>query len=173
LFIYVDRFGKESHARAQPAEKPGIRLGILSLRPYLIAVSPAAKLALGGDEYRLAVLPFRVGRDTRTGENSIWIGKWKMERRKGIKKPINDLYIFEPGKEKFVSRKHFLIDELPKGVYVLIDRESSLGTLVKGTLIGGDRKGGGVHLANGTKIIIGGEKSPFVFRFELREVVDN
>jgi hypothetical protein len=161
------------HPRRKNGERSGRSFGIRSLRPFLIAVSPAAKLALGGDEYPLTVLPFRVGRETRRGENSSWIGKWKTEKRKGIKKPINDLYIFEPGEEKFISRKHFLIDELPKGVYVLIDRESSLGTLVNGKLIGGDRKGGGVHLSNGAEIIIGGEKSPFVFRFVLREYIDN
>lgn len=157
-------------AREQALRKPANRLGILSLRPYLIAVSPAAKWALGGKDFPLTKLPFRVGRETRVNEDSNWLEKWIPERRKGVKRSINNLYIYEPGEEKFISREHFLIDELPKGIFVLVDRESSLGTLVDGKLIGGDRRGGGVHLSHGATIIPGGEKSPFVFRFELREI---
>lgn len=136
-------------------------------------VSPAAKWALGRDEYHLAILPFRVGRETREFQDLPGLGKEFQDRRKGIKKNYNDLYIYEPGKEKFISQEHFLIDELPQSIFVLIDRESSLGTVVDDKLIGGERRGGGVHLSHGTTIIPGGEKSPFVFRFELREAIED
>ena len=160
-------------AREQTWKKPSQRLGILSLRPYLIAVSPAAKWALGGDECHLAILPFRVGRETRESLDSRQIGKWLRERRKGKGRPNNDLYIHEPGLEKHISREHFLIDQGPGRNYFLVDRKSTLGTLVAGKLMGGDGRGGQVELFHGAVIIPGGEKSPFVFRFELREAMES
>ncbi len=157
----------------QVGEIPAGRVGLLPLRPYLVGVSPVAKWALGGDEYLIAELPFRVGRETRESLDSRQLGKWLRERRKGMGRPNNDLYIHEPGLEKHISREHFLIDQRPGGNYFLVDRKSTLGTVVAGKLMGGDRRGGRVELFHGAVIIPGGEKSPIVFRFELREAIED
>ena len=153
----------------QVGEIPAGRVGFLPLWPYLVGVAPVAKWALGGDECLIAELPFRVGRETRESLDSRRFGKWLRERRKGKGRPNNDLYIHEPELEKHISREHFFIDQNPDGIFSLVDRGSILGTLVEGLLIGGEEKGGTVQLFHGAVIIPGGQDSPYVFRFEIRE----
>jgi len=66
-----------------------------------------------------------------------------------------------------VSRQHLQIQR--NGTrYVLVDRESTCGTIVEGTVIGGQHRGGAVDLSDGDVIIVGTAKSPYVFKFRLR-----
>ena len=130
----------------------------------LQAMTPASRKALGGERYLLSKLPFRVGRRER------------LPSPKGLalvglpsgKDAINDFLILESGDRRFISREHFLIDRrLDEGFY-LVDRGSTLGTLVEGRLIGGDKRGGEVRLGDGAIIIPGGQDSPYIFRFKIK-----
>jgi len=91
------------------------------------------------------------------------------DRRKRAVKPANELYIREAGRGKYLSQEHFFIDQNPDGTFSLVDRGSTLGTLVEGLLIGGEENWGTVQLFHGAVIIPGGQDSPYVFRFEIRE----
>ena len=84
-------------------------------------------------------LPLRVGRDTRT-PNAAASSEIAERRARGVQ-PNNDLYLRESGTEIFVSREHFLIEQVG-GEFRLVDRKSTLGTWVEGRLIGGDQRGG-------------------------------
>ena len=66
-----------------------------------------------------------------------------------------------------VSREHFLIEHNGSH-YVLVDRQSTCGTLVEGTLVGGKQTGGAVRLRDGDVIIVGSSASPYVFKFRAR-----
>jgi pSer/pThr/pTyr-binding forkhead associated (FHA) protein len=133
----------------------------VSEEKYLKALTPTARQALGGEVYQLIRFPFRVGRRDRG------VPGFKL-----LNNPVrlageshNDFLIKETGHRKFLSRDHFLIDLRDDRIFVLVDRGSTLGTLVEGRLIGGSKKGGEAVLHDGAVIIPGGEESPFVFRF--------
>ena len=142
---------------------------LLARQPYLVALTPASLDALGGRELLIPVLPFRVGREGREPSAQGGHGAGLEDRRRGAVKSGNDLYIREAGQGKFLSQEHFFIDQNPDGTFSLVDRGSTLGTLVEGLLIGGEEKGGTVQLFHGAVIIPGGQDSPYVFRFEIRE----
>ena len=132
---------------------------------YLKALTPASRKALGREEVQLAALPFRVGRqDHQLGGMEAVDSLMKQGK---ISK--NDSSILETGSRKFLSREHFLIELRQGKSYVLVDRGSSLGTLVEGELAGGEKKGGEALLNDGAIIIPGGQGSPYVFRFEVRK----
>ena len=50
---------------------------------------------------------------------------------------------------------------------MLVDRGSTCGTIVEGTVIGGEGRGGSVALKDGDVIIVGTSLSPFVFKVRL------
>ncbi len=90
-----------------------------------------------------------------------------MDRRKHAGRPTNELYLAEAVEPFQVSREHLQIQH--NGArYVLVDRQSACGTIVEGTVIGGDHRGGAVQLNDGDVIIVGGSRSPFVLKFRLR-----
>jgi pSer/pThr/pTyr-binding forkhead associated (FHA) protein len=63
-----------------------------------------------------------------------------------------------------VSREHFQIEH--NGTqYVLVDRQSTCGTLVEGQVVGGKQAGGAVPLRDGDVIIVGTSASRFAFKF--------
>ncbi len=63
-----------------------------------------------------------------------------------------------------ISREHFEIHGAD-GVFTVRDRESAGGTIVGDATIGGDRRGGLAYVENGDLIVVGSEKSPYIFRF--------
>lgn len=135
----------------------------MSEERYLKALTPKARQALGGEIYVVSRFPFRVGRrDQKTSGFNFLLNPIHNSRESH-----NDFLILETGTRKFLSRDHFLIDHRDRDGYVLVDRGSTLGTLVEGRLIGGKKKGGEIRLQDGAVIIPGGEESPFVFRFEI------
>src|SRR5690349_19251208 len=117
------------------AHVPGGRPAIV-----LAAESEDAVRALGGKkEIRINVFPFHVGRESR-GVGHLKNIAGEVQRRLGMAPPTNDLYLQEPPSPGLlVSREHFSIDFVD-GEFVLTDRKSALGTIVSGTLIGGQRK---------------------------------
>jgi pSer/pThr/pTyr-binding forkhead associated (FHA) protein len=65
-----------------------------------------------------------------------------------------------------VSRAHFQIDRAGAG-YVLVDRESTCGTIVEGEIVGGGTRGGTIALHDGHVIIVGTSNSPYAFKFRI------
>lgn len=78
--------------------------------------------ALGSVSVKINNFPFKVGRKSVSGEDDVFSD--------------NDLYLENETDEPpfHISWNHFLIDRV-KGKYVIIDRGSSLGTIVNGTKI--------------------------------------
>jgi pSer/pThr/pTyr-binding forkhead associated (FHA) protein len=135
----------------------------------LIGLTPEARKALRGRDLPLAVMPFCVGRENRVLQDPAWTREKGNDRRKGKMNPNNNLYIQESEQTDFLSGNHLLIAFEKKGRYVLVDRRSKHGTLVNGKLVRGKEKNEFINLPDGSTITLGGKKSPFKFRFEIRE----
>ncbi len=106
----------------------------------LSGLNESSSEALGGGEMNISKFPFKVGR--KHGSNDLC------------------LQDFPPF---YVSRNHFLIDTV-EGRYVVIDRESRLGTIVNGRKINLQS----VLNRKENKIIAGPHRSPFVFKLVIR-----
>ena len=66
-----------------------------------------------------------------------------------------------------MSREHLQIQH--NGThYVLVDSQSTCGTIVEGMVVGGRGAGGAAPLNDGDVIIVGTSSSPYVFKFRLR-----
>ncbi len=131
-----------------------------------MAVTKEATLALGGQrEVRITQLPFKVGRETRVAPPA---NPSLIERRLGTVPQRNQLYLVEPSWADYlhISREHFAI-EYADDQFFLVDRGSACGTIVAGKQIGGNRTGGRTELRSGDTLIVGTDKSPYVFRFEI------
>ena len=130
----------------------------------LVALTPEARSALGGNHLALGTFPYRIGRDSR---GSRWTGAGTItERRKAGSTPSNDLYLPDHDDPLNVSREHLQIERAESG-FVLVDRKSTCGTLVEGELVGGQARGGSVALRDGDVIIVGTSRSPFAFKLRL------
>ena len=90
------------------------------------------------------------------------------EQRLGHTPQLNDVYLRERRSSDLIqiSRDHFAIERMDDRFFV-VDRGSAAGTIVGGRRIGGHRKGGRVALKVGDDIKVGGEGSPYVFRFSM------
>jgi pSer/pThr/pTyr-binding forkhead associated (FHA) protein len=128
---------------------------------FLKALTPEARGALGGSTLLITRFPFRVGRESRLGENVV---TFPGSRRRTDTQPNNELYLVDPGTILNVSREHFLIDVNEHG-YFLVDRGSACGTLVEGDLVGERKKGGTRQLHDHDVIIVGTSESRYVFKF--------
>jgi pSer/pThr/pTyr-binding forkhead associated (FHA) protein len=136
-----------------------------SPRATLIPLTPEAGAALAGHEVHLGESPFRVGRESRGPRYAA--GRTIAERRKGDRRPTNDLYLPDRSEPANVSREHFQIQHNGTS-YVLIDRQSVCGTIVEGAEVGGRGRGGAVPLKDGDVIIVGSSSSPYIFKFRVR-----
>lgn len=114
-------------------------------------------------QFILYKFPFRAGRESRSP---------KRLANEGVQDnlqshPNNDLYIRDTGSTPSVSREHFLVD-LRDGEFYVVDRGSTLGTIVNGERIGGNKRPGRVKLERKeNSIIVGSEGSPFRFKLIL------
>jgi len=109
-------------------------------------------------------MPYRVGRESRGPRRAVT--RVVMERRQSTGRPNNDPYLLEPDERLNVSREHFQIEH--NGTCrVLVDRQSTCGTIVEGQLIGGNHAGGTTPLRDGDVIIVGTSSSRFVFKFRV------
>ena len=132
----------------------------------LVAVTKEATLALGGQrEVRITQFPFKVGRESRLAAPA---DPAVIELRLGVAPQLNDLYLVEPTWTDLfqISREHFAIEYADDQLF-LIDRSSACGTVVAGKQVGGNRTGGRTELRIGDELIVGTDKSPYVFRFEI------
>lgn len=133
----------------------------------LVAVTPEAERALNGQsELRMTHFPFKVGRESRVSQTAQ--GMFAREQRLGRAPQVNDVYLKESLSSDLshVSRDHFAIERIDDRFFV-VDRGSVSGTIVAGRRIGGHRRGGRTSLRPGDEIIVGGDESPYVFRFTL------
>ena len=128
----------------------------------LVALTPESRAALGARHVEIEQFPYRVGRDSRGMQRTA--DGFVRERRSPGSRPSNDLYLVEHDEPLNVSRAHFQIERDDTG-YVLVDRESTCGTIVEGELVGGDTRGGIITLHDGDVIIVGTSSSPYVFKF--------
>lgn len=118
----------------------------------MIGITAEARKALNGNSLLVETLPFRVGRQTSTFDVLAY----------------NDLIL--PDKMPFqVSRNHFIIMKTAKGISI-IDRGSTLGTIVNGHRIGGNTAEARMLLKEGeNELIVGTEHSPYKFRVMLEQ----
>jgi len=134
-------------------------------KAVLVALTPEAKAALGGDELPISVFPFRLGRDSRRPPRAA--PRTLVDRRKTAGPRTNEVYLPESSEPYQVSREHLQIQH--NGArYVVVDRQSTSGTIVEGATLGGQHRGGAAQLSDGDVIIVGGSRSPFVFKFRLK-----
>lgn len=136
------------------------------MKVALRALTLEAQSALHAQQLVLEAFPFRVGRENR-GPNAHWKRDAGPDRRVGSS-PTNDLYLWEAEDSLHVSREHFAIEKEGSDFY-LVDRCSALGTWVEGQLVGGQRRGGRVHLLPGHVIIVGSHRSGFIFKFVVED----
>ncbi len=134
-----------------------------TLAPVLIPLTSEAQEAIQGDSIKLNKFPFLIGRESRviTAVGSVRY----IERRKKAASPSNDLYIRDKGKNLNISREHLQIEKKEDGTYDIVDRGSTCGTIVDNRVVGGRDKGGHCPLIDGSVIVIGSSKSPFIFKF--------
>jgi hypothetical protein len=134
-------------------------------RAVLVGLTPEAKAALGADELPISVFPFRLGRDSRRPPRAA--PRTLVDRRKPAGPRTNEVYLPESSEPYQVSREHLQIQH--NGTrFVVVDRQSTSGTIVEGTTLGGQHRGGAAQLNDGDVIIVGGSRSPFVFKFRLK-----
>ncbi|MBO8131066.1 MAG: cyclic nucleotide-binding domain-containing protein [Candidatus Marinimicrobia bacterium] len=111
-----------------------------------------SKKALRDKKIEIKKFPFKIGRDTRLRSKDIFIE--------------NDLYI-EDKPPYNVSRNHMSINYL-NGIFYVLDRGSSLGTIVNDKKIGGETNIYKTDLKEGENIItLGSIRSPFKFKITI------
>jgi len=131
------------------AETDGIEVKGDPLR--LTAVTKEAERAMKEKDLKITKIPFQVGRSPRH-ESSIF--------------DANDLNLHDSEPHR-ISRRHFLISFVDNQYYV-IDSGSTLGTVVDDTRIGGRDEKKSVPLGKGRhRIILGDERSPYVYDLEV------
>jgi pSer/pThr/pTyr-binding forkhead associated (FHA) protein len=138
--------------------------GLDRQRALLVPLTPESRAALGAPQVEIERFPYRVGRESRGTQRTA--DGFVSERRNPGSRPSNDLYLVERDEPMNVSRAHFLIEREGAG-YVLVDRESTCGTIVEGELVGGGTRGGTVALHDGDVIIVGTSNSPYAFKFRI------
>jgi len=113
---------------------------------------------------RINQFPFSVGRESRVNESGE-----KLTRIERVKftdhEPNNDLYLIDAVRPLNISREHFTIVKKNNNTYVLMDRCSACGTAVGDKRIGGRDSGGQTELKDGDIITVGGEDTPYHFKF--------
>lgn len=133
-------------------------------RAILVGLTPEARSALGAAELLITTFPFRIGRESRGAQRLA--GRTIPERRRARTRPNNDLYLTEGDTPLNVSREHLQIDH--NGTqYILVDRQSTCGTIVEGTVVGGRHGGGVVPLTDGDVIIVGSSSGRYIFKFRV------
>ena len=112
-------------------------------------LTQSARTVLKGKEYQIKKFPFKVGRNSSHVSDAIFVN--------------NDLYIDDTIPYN-VSKNHMSINFQDRQFYIL-DRGSSLGTIVNGKQIGGNVSVYKELLKKGENtVVIGGEESPFKFK---------
>ena len=131
--------------KAKHGEKWGKGLIVLA------AANESSIKALGSNKVSIDKFPCKVGRTSTIGEDDVFSDNdISLEDNTG-KPPYN------------ISSNHFLIDRVDED-YTVIDRGSSLGTIINCTKIEGAR----ILDKKVNKLVVGAENSPFVFTLEIK-----
>jgi hypothetical protein len=134
----------------------------------LLPETEEARGALGDKTaVRMTSFPFKVGRESRDGRFQKL--KAEFDRRMGGHPPLNDLYLIEPPGPLQISREHFAIDWID-GQFFLLDRGSTCGAGVAGRRVGAETGTASIDLHDGDPIVVGAERSPYVFRFRVSTI---
>ncbi len=115
------------------------------------AVNETSIKALGSISVGIVEFPCKVGRTSTIGADDVFSDNdISLEDNTG-KPPYN------------ISSNHFLIDRVDED-YIVIDRGSSLGTIVNGTKM----EGSCILDKKVNELVVGAEDSPFVFTLEIK-----
>jgi len=119
---------------------------------YATGLTKEATEILKGQKLKITKFPFKVGRNSLNVSDAIFVN--------------NDLYIDDVVPYN-VSKNHMSIN-LHDNQFYILDRGSSLGTIVNGKQIGGQVSNYKMNLNPGENIvIIGSEASPYKFKITL------
>ena len=130
---------------------------------YLVALTPESAEAIQAREINIPHLPFRIGRESRT---VAWTSAGLVGERRTAVPPNNDLYLIEKSEPLNVSREHLLIGS-EGGVFYVLDRESTCGTIVEGEILGNGGSRQQAVLNDHDVIIVGTSISRYIFKFRL------
>ena len=149
----------------------GQTINMANIEARLTALTEDARIALNGSEcIEINNFPFLIGRDQRMKRSN---GKeYVAERRKHHGSPANHCYLIEKHSPMYISREHFALDYLGNNRFTLIDRNSACGTMVENERVGGHDSGGAIDLKPGQTIRVGTCNSPYLFRFDVDESID-
>ena len=131
-----------------------------------MATTPEAVRALRGlTRVELTQFPFKIGRESRASEPA---REDAGGLRLGVAPDLNDLYLIEPRWSDLmqISREHLQIEQDGQRFFVA-DRGSHCGTLVAGRLVGGNRSFGRAEVRHGDLVVVGNDRSEYIFRFEV------
>ena len=131
--------------------------------PILEPVTDAARESVDGNTIHVRDLPFRVGRESRFAVVNGALQS--IERLQTDIPPNNELYLHDNEEALNVSREHFQIERADGDSYCVRDRNSTCGTIVDDTPIGGEHRSFTAPLRDGSIIIVGTTSSPYRFRF--------
>lgn len=142
------KLARPTTAPATPPARPAAAKSAMAL--LLLGQTPAAQQAVGKSGVQIRTFPFRMGR--------------KIGGALADALSLNDLYIPD-GEPYQISRNHCAIDLAPDGSYVVLDRGSTLGTMVNGERIGSAaRVFEAPLLAAQNTLVLGNSSSPFRFQ---------
>ncbi|MBI4825281.1 MAG: FHA domain-containing protein [Nitrospirae bacterium] len=134
--------------------------------PVLHPLTEEARNSITESEIQINKFPFRIGRQSRSGIINSGNGL-AFDRRNPGNSPNNDCYLIDNGKHLNISREHIQIEKKEDDTYEIMDLNSSCGTTVDGHNIGKPHEAEYYPLKNGSIVVIGTPKSPYVFKFIL------
>lgn len=134
--------------------------------PVLHPLTEEARNSIQEDDIEINKSPFRIGRQSRSGTVNGGNGH-EFDRRDPDNSSNNDCYLIDRGKHLNISREHLQIEKKDDDTYEIMDLNSSCGTTVDGHDIGGSHKGERYPIKDGSIIVIGTHRSPYVFKFVL------
>jgi CRP/FNR family cyclic AMP-dependent transcriptional regulator len=116
---------------------------------YLVGLTNRAQTLLGNKKMEIKKFPFKIGRESSHASDAIFAN--------------NDLYILDEIPYN-ISKNHMSIN-LYQNQYYILDRGSSIGTIVNGKTIGGKVNNYKITLDKGENtVIIGSSESPYQFQ---------
>jgi len=127
------------------------------------AAESMVKTSCQKDVLPITTFPFKIGRESRLGENEKGLFL-KFRLKKTDSKPNNDIYLIDNAKQLQISKEHFQI-ERTNNFFLLKDRGSTMGTTINGITYGGKQEEFEQVLNDGDIIRIGSKDSEYKFQF--------
>jgi len=127
------------------------------------AAESMVKTSCQKDVLPITNFPFKIGRESRLGENEKGLFL-KFRLKKTDSKPNNDIYLIDNSKHLQISKEHFQIEKT-NNFFLLKDRGSTMGTTINGITYGGKQEEFEQVLNDGDIIRIGSKDSEYKFQF--------